>query len=167
MKEMWKDIKNYENLYQISNTGKVHSVRNDIDIKPFINNNGYYEIVIKKDKKQKHFRVHRLVAQAFISNLNNLPQVNHIDGNKLNNNVNNLEYCTQSENMRHAAKNNLLHNKGKKTKINQYDLNGNFIKTWNSMKEIENEYNVSHTTIRFCCKGKNKTSKGYIWRYYE
>lgn len=167
MKEEWKEIKGYEELYRISNTGKIYSNITNKFIKPFINNGNYYEVVLKKEKRSKHFRVHRLVAEAFIENKNNCRCVNHIDGNKKNNNVNNLEWCTHKENMNHAVKYKLIHTKGKKTKINQYDLNNNFIKTWDSIREIEKEYNVTHTSIRYCCMGKNKTCKGYIWRYYD
>ena len=99
MIEVWKDIKGYENKYQVSNTGKIKALnyRNtgkerEISMK---NNKGYYEVALWKDSKRKMFLVHRLVAQMFIPNPDNLPQVNHIDENKTNNCVDNLEWCTQ------------------------------------------------------------------------
>lgn len=100
--EEWKDIKGYENKYQISNLGRVKALdyrrtgkEQIISIK---NNKGYSEVALWKDSKRKMFMVHRLVAQAFIPNPNNLPQVNHKDENKTNNIVENLEWCTQSYN---------------------------------------------------------------------
>ena len=124
---------------------------------------GYYRIGLNKDKKQKRFFVHKLVAETFISNPNNFSIINHIDGNKLNNNVNNLEYCTQSHNIKEAYRLKLM--KPRKLKVNQYDLSGNFIKMWNSIKDVEVFYNNRH--ISDCCKGKRKTACGYIWRYAE
>lgn len=107
MKEIWKDIKNYEGLYQISNLGNVKKLR-------FINNrcnfkkesikklnirNGYYIVQLSKNGKRKSYQVHRLVAEAFIENPENKSIINHIDYNPLNNNVDNLEWCTQKENV--------------------------------------------------------------------
>lgn len=166
MEEKWKDIPNCDGYYQISSYGRVKTKKGKF-IKPFVNNNNYCEVVLKK-LNMKHFRVHRLVAQAFIPNPKNLKCVNHKDGNKSNNKVTNLDWCGYKENIRHAFDNKLMISRGQcKTKVNQYDLDGNFIKTWNSMVEIEEALNVTHTAIRFCCIGKNKTCRGYIWKYYK
>lgn len=177
MKEIWKDIKGYEGLYQISNLGNVKSLEKIINdkknrkyikkeriMKPMINNSGYYELILKKEGKSKHYRVHRLVADAFIKNPKNFPIINHKDHNKLNNKFDNLEWCTQKYNVNYDFDRKTF---PKKVKIKQYDLNMNYIKTFNSMKEIETEYEVSRTTIRFCCLGRNKTCKGFIWRYAD
>lgn len=104
----WKPIKNYEGLYEISNTGLVKSLHwgKEKILKNVIrsNNYQYYFVGLLKDKNRKYFAVHRLVAQAFIKNPNNYEQIDHIDGNKLNNNVDNLEWVTPKENTQRAWK---------------------------------------------------------------
>lgn len=119
MKEIWKDIKGYENLYQVSSFGRVKSLKrilvfldkNNVEIKRKANKRilnlsicpeGYYFCHICKNGECKNIKVHRLVAENFLENKNNYPCVNHIDGNKLNNNVNNLEWCTYSHNVKEA-----------------------------------------------------------------
>ena len=193
MEEEWRDIKGYEGLYQVSNLGKVRSLDRYINArnkkKRMINgtllrlrfNNSNYNIVsLYKDNVQDIRFVHRLVAETFIPNPEDKPQVNHIDGNKTNNCVNNLEWCTRSENNRHAWKtglNKVSDNQRKAAsqsakerfskKIVQYDLNGNFIKEWDSMSEAQRQLNIWHESIGKCCKGKIKTSGKYIWRFKE
>lgn len=119
-------------------------------------------------------RVHRLVAEAFIPNPNNYPQVNHIDGNKLNNKVENLEWCTNEYNMKEACRLGLrdhIYKKGKEhcrsVKVNQYDLQGNFIKTWYCVKDIERELGFDNRNICACCRGKKPTAYKYKWKYAE
>jgi len=110
--EIWKDIEGYENKYQVSNLGNVKSletwagdryIRREKILKNNLCGNGYYYVCLSKNGKVKKYKVNRLVAQAFIPNIDNKPFTNHIDGNKLNNCVDNLEWCTQSENMKHAS----------------------------------------------------------------
>lgn len=121
MGEIWKDIKGYEGYYQISSFGRVKSVERIVErknntkmkvkeriLRQHIMKNGYCTVNIIKKTYKTHL-VHRLVAIAFINNEKCLPQVNHIDGNKGNNNLSNLEWCTQKENSIHASKNGLLH----------------------------------------------------------
>lgn len=100
MNEIWKDIKGYEGLYQVSSWGNVKGKKGIL--KPYITEKGYLKVGLFKDGKNHKKRVNRLVAEAFIPNPLNLPQVNHKDGNKKNNSVSNLEYCTNSENRNHA-----------------------------------------------------------------
>lgn len=107
--EIWAWISGYEGLYQISNFGRVKSFpkRNfhgTIILKPKINRQGYLRVGLHKNGKVKHFPIHRLVAQAFIPNPDNLPEPNHEDGCKFNNHVSNLKWSTKSENMQHAAR---------------------------------------------------------------
>lgn len=120
MLEIWKDIKGYEGLYQISNFGRIKSlpkkringtnfyIQKEKILKPQLKTKRYLGINLTKNKMHKNFLVHRLVAEAFIDNPYDLPQVNHKDCNKLNNNINNLEWCTQEENLNHALRNGLL-----------------------------------------------------------
>lgn len=165
MKEIWKPIKQMKGKYLISNLGQVKNAKNDNIVKPFINNSGYYEVVFSVGNKRLHFRVHRLVADAFLPNPYNLPIINHKDRNRLNNKLDNLQWCSykynNNYNVARRARN------GYTTRIEQYDLNMNYIRTYNRMKDVENKFNVSRTAIRFCCLGKNKTCRGYIWRYAD
>ena len=179
MEEIWKDIYfeengviwDYRGLYQVSNFGRIKSFNynnNTIIRKLNFNKQGYVYIMLQKNKKKKMFRVHRLVAHMFIPNPENLPEVNHKDENKENNNVNNLEWCTHeynnnygTKNERHSKKisgeNNYWYNKlggehGSSIKINQYDKQLNLIKQWNSIMDIERELGFNHTNISKCCK---------------
>lgn len=125
--EFWKDIPNYEGLYKINTLGEVRSMeRKIIDKggkrqrtirggvkKQTLLSNGYYAVGLWKNNKQKLEFVHRLIAMAFIPNPENLPEINHIDGNKTNNNIENLEWCTQFQNMKHAFETGLIPTKKK------------------------------------------------------
>lgn len=176
MKEIWKDIKNYEGLYQISNLGNVKSLERYVNhlngvrivhekiLKPIIDNTGYYVVSLWKENICERIHIHRIVTENFIPNISNKPFVNHIDGNKLNNCINNLEWCTPKENNIHAYKYGL---NPSRVKVNQYDLNGNFIKTWNSVIEANKFYKTSH--ISECCNDKSnrKMAKGYLWKYAD
>lgn len=175
MIERWKDIEGYEDLYQISNTGKVRSLDRYIKIgqnrrikkgqiiKVPIKK-GYYQVRLSKNGKRKSFNVHRLVAKAFIPNPNNLPQVNHKDENKLNNNMQNLEWCNALYNNIYGTRIERVRNKTGK-KIIQYDLNGNFIQEFNSLSDIKRKLNYNMTSISNCCKNRTKKSHGYIWKF--
>lgn len=175
MKEEFRNIVGYEGLYQVSNLGNIKSLErtktnhskyqlvNGRILKSSINHKGYVYVILYKNNKQKGYLVHRLVAEAFIPNPENKPQVNHIDGNKLNNHVSNLEWVSQQENMQHALSNGL-----KMTKpIYQYDKEGNLIKIWNSIREIQRTLNIPSSLIIRCCKGERKSSHNYIWKYKD
>ena len=133
---------------------------------------GYPIIRLSKNSKLSTKLVHRLVAEAFIPNPNNYPVINHIDCKKTNNNVNNLEWCTQKHNVRESFKNGLQKApKGKEStcskRVEQYDLEGNFIRIWDCTMDIQRELGINNSYISSCCLGKKKTSHGYIWRYAD
>lgn len=158
-KEIWKDVVGYEGLYQVSNLGRIK--RKDHILYKTLRN--YYGVKLCKNNIKCFKYIHRIVAQAFIPNPENKSQVNHIDGNKLNNCVDNLEWVTRSENTKHAYKIGLE----KPTKISpviQYDLKGNKIKEYESIKEAKKK-NKKCSKISDCCSGKRKTAGGYIWKY--
>ena len=180
--EIWKDIIGYEGLYQISNYGRVKTVARDIVRsngeplhikekirKTVIKPNGYAEVHLRKDGKGLSIKVHRLVAEAFIPNPDNLPQVNHIDEDKTNNNVSNLEWCTRDYNMHYGTRNGRAASKrinGKKSKhVKQYSIDGKFIREWASLAEIERQTGYNNSNISACCRGKFKTMYNHIWRY--
>ena len=119
--EIFKDIIKFENTYQISNTGKVRNKKTGLLLKPKYNKKGYQYINLSYSHTGRvKWYIHRLVAVHFIPNLENKPQVNHIDGNKQNNNVNNLEWCTNDENQKHAILNN-LHYQGEQHKSHKFN----------------------------------------------
>ena len=114
-----RNIKGFEGRYKVTSEGKVYSLLTNKFIKPWLGGNGYYKVGLRDKNGKKHLLIlHRIVAETFINNPHNFPQVNHIDGNKLNNNVYNLEWCTPSYNTKHALKTGLrkksFHNTGKK-----------------------------------------------------
>lgn len=166
MKEIWKKIEFVDGKYEISNFGNVrnlnfHRERKVKQLKAVLNSRNFLVVSLPVKGTFKVFPLHRLVAEHFIFNYDNLPQVNHIDGNRHNNRVDNLEWCTFEENMEHALKNNLM----KRKKINQYDLDGNFIKTWESIRQAKKYYQNNH--IGEVLNKVNKTACGFIWRSYE
>lgn len=169
MKKSWKSIKGYEGFYEISNYGEIKSLynyrgKNNI-LKPRLKK-GYYQIGLRKNGIRKWYAIHRLTAIAFIPNPNNLPQINHKDENKLNNKIDNLEWCTASYNncygtrIKRAIKTNKL-----KKKVIQYDLNGNKLNTFESISSASRETNTNITGISNCINNKIKTSNNYIWVY--
>lgn len=152
---MTKDVVGFEGLYYVDENGNVYSydkvvqhnyggkaIKKGKQLKPEKTNCGYLRVLlINKDNKRCHVSIHRAVAEAFISNPNNLPQVNHIDGNKLNNNVNNLEWVTSSQNINHAFKNGLNHGKTKGIKCMVDGI------VFESIQAAANYYNTSHYKI--------------------
>ena len=164
-KELWKDIKNYEGHYQVSNFGRVKSIKfgKEIILKPVTDRHGYLLVSLWKNNKQKTYKVHRLVAEAFIDNSDNLPQVNHKDENPLNNNVNNLEWCNSKYNCNFGTRIERISKRRSKTVL-QYDLEGNFIKEWRSTRECGRN-GFDQGNVAACCRGKLKKHKDAIWRY--
>ncbi len=178
MKEEWKEIAGYKGKYLISNFGDVKSFkkyRYGVIRKLSESVYGYLVLILGKNDGGKQFRVHRLVAKAFIPKIKGKDQVNHIDGDKKNNRVDNLEWCNHSENQLHAyrclGKKATCYWRGKFGKnhtrskmVAQKTLEGDVVKVWDSMMDAErNGFSNSH--IAQCCKGKRNNHGGFKWEY--
>ena len=177
MKELWKDITGYEGLYQVSNTGKVRSInRTIIDSNGNkqkwkshifigkVNNSGYLTVCLRKCGKRKGFLIHRLVATAFIENPTNLPYVNHKDEIKTNNNVENLEWCSESYNCRYGKRNLLMIEKKRKPVL-QLSVDGDLINRFEVLNDASRITGINAAHICDVCKGKRKLAGGYVWKY--
>lgn len=170
--EIWKDIEDFEGIYQISSFGRVKSFKKCKEriLKPGVAGGGYLFVHLCKDGKIKEMKIHRLVAKAFIPNPDKLPCVNHLDENKQNNFVSNLEWCDVKYNVNYGTRNkrtsDKLTNGPLSKQVGQYSLDGKLIRIWPSMIEAHrNGFNVGH--ICSCCKGKRKSHGGFIWQYIE
>lgn len=171
--EIWKDIKGYEGLYEISNFGRVKShvkIGSPTHYKtPILSTPGYYVVSLSKDGKTTNsVGIHRLVAEAFVKNSDETKiEVNHKDGNKLNNYYENLEWVTRKENNEHAIKSGL---RRYVKKINQYTLDGELLHTFNSSAEASEYLGKSrrtNTPILKCCKNIVPQAYGFKWKYEE
>lgn len=163
----WKTISGFSN-YEISNTGKVRNKITKYILKGRVTKTGYYQVNIKNDDTNKFVNqyIHRLVALAFIKNPENKKQVNHIDGDKSNNNVENLEWVTASENQKHKYY--VIGSKTSNRKIGMFDKDNNLIQTFNSIVEAYKTLNKpSRVNIDNVLHGKQKTAYGYIWKYLD
>lgn len=156
--EIWKDIPEYSG-YQISSLGNVRSNKyGDWRLlKPAVDGAGYLVVYLRKDNESVRFHVHRLVAQAFVEG--NGSDVNHINGVKIDNQMENLEWCSRSENIKHATRVLGLRSR----KIAQYDKHGNYIKTWANAYEAQEKLGISHGNINSCVNKHRKTAGGYRW----
>ena len=170
--EIWVDIIGYEGLYMISNYGRVkslnynHTGKEEI-LKTSIERGEHLFVVLYKNRIRKKYSVHRLVATHFIPNPENKPEVHHRDHNPQNNNVENLVWLTYEE---HKAEHPEVFDALKKANskhINQFTRDGLFVRAWYSAMDIERELGYANTHIIDCCKGKLKTSYGFIWKYAE
>lgn len=166
MKEFWKEIKGYEGLYQVSNYGRVKSLywNNERIMKTAKGKDGYLLVQLWKNKKGKMYSVHRLVAQAFIPNPDNLPIINHKDEKPSNNHVENLEWCDYIYNNNYGTTKQRRADKQSKT-VYQYNLKGEFVAEYPSTMEIQRQLGFNNGGIVACCNGKIKTAYGYKWTY--
>lgn len=173
--EIWKDIEGYEGLYQVSNLGRIRGIDRYVGYKngkkrlwkgkiktQTVTDKGYLKVrLCDRTTKDKSDEVQRIVARAFIPNPDNKPQVNHIDGNKKNNRVENLEWVTAQENDIHKI--NVL-KKGIKP-VMQYDLSGNYIATYESAVKAEEATHVARCSISNVLCGRRNKAGGYVWKY--
>ena len=162
MKEIWKDIEGYEGLYQVSNLGRVkskHRVSERI-LKPSINSRGYMLVILSKNGEYKSGKVHRLVAQSFIPNTENKPQVNHIDENKTNNMASNLEWVTVKENINHGTRTERTSHK-----IKAIDIANGEYNYYNSISECARYLGIHKSNISQQLKGKRRVVGGYVFEY--
>lgn len=170
--EIWKDVKDYEGLYQVSNKGQIKRTKhtrsngrgyytvNERILSTHLNNKGYKIITLCKNNKVKTHILHRLIAEAFIPNPDNLPQINHKDENKTNNDIKNLEWCTHKYNNNYGTKNNRTALKrGKPVICEETGV------IYTSLHDAERKTGVDYRNIHACCSGRYKTSGGYHWKY--
>ena len=162
--EEWRGIKGYEGLYQVSNLGRVKTIKTNKIRKLEKVRSGYLRVMLYKNNKSERFLVHRLVAEAFISNPNSLPEVNHKDENKLNNTVENLEWCSRTYNVNYGTIQEKI-NKKRCKKIKCIETREIF----NSIREAAKKYNVDDTSLVHHLKNKDryKSVAGYTWEYYK
>lgn len=169
MNEIWKDIDGYEGLYKVSNLGNVKSLNyrrtgKERNLKPLTDSCGYLDVKLCKNGKTRHFNVHRLVAQAFLENTDYKSDVNHKDEDKTNNCVDNLEWMTRKENINYGT-HNQRSSKSRSKSVLQFTKNGEFVKEWSSVIQIQRELGFSSGNISQCCNEKIKTSYGYVWKF--
>ena len=176
--EIWKDIKGFEGLYQVSNLGRVKSLeridakgnkRKERILKSSIIRNGYYLVCLHKQSIQKSYYIHRLVYEAFNGQIPEGLQVNHINEVKTDNKLENLNLMTRKENINWGTRNEragkVLKNGKKSKSVLQFDLNDNFVKEYPSTHQVERELGFANGNIVNCCNGKLKTAYNYKWKY--
>ena len=171
--EHWKAIDGYEGLYQVSNLGRVKSLKcgKEKILKPGKNTGGYLHVDLYKDGHEKTVKIHRLVAEAFIPNPNNLDTINHKDEDKTNNTVSNLEWMSQKDNINYGTRNKRLseaniNHPSLSKQVQMFDKKtGELLATFPSIREAERVTGINKGHISQCCNGKRKSAGGYVWRY--
>lgn len=164
--EIWVPVDNF-NDYQISNHGRLR--KQDTIIKPYKCKNGYLEYALWSHNKRTVKLAHRLVAEAFIINPNNLPQVNHIDEDITNNNVNNLQWCTAKYNANYGTRNIKCRECNRKSfkAVGKYTITDEFIEKFETITDAANSVNGDATFISRVCKGKGTSAYGYHWKFID
>lgn len=173
MKEIWKDIPEFEGLYQVSNLGKVKSFQGstkygkpkEMILRPCLINSGYHVVTLySKNRTKRKFQVHRLVAEAFIQNPNNLPCVNHKDENKINNSVNNLEWCTYQYNNNYGTAR-IRATDTNSNSVKQSTLDGVAVAVYRSASIAASILGCSDAVLRKWCR--DGIGGGYSWEYSD
>ena len=175
-KEKWEEIKCCSN-YEVSNFGNVRNKQTKKILKQSAIKGGYKRVGLYCGGKFKCFLVHRLVAGAFLVNPDKLQEVNHINSITDDNRVENLEWCTHADNIKHYYLFSPNQNKRKinadfcrkkfSKKVNQYSLNNDFIKQWNNLHEISKTLGYSISNVSRCCNNKQPTANGFVWRFAD
>ena len=170
--EIWKPINGFEDSYLISNYGNVYSIRNQMKLKPSMNEKGYLRVCLQKNGKKSWERIHRLVATAFIPNYNNKPTVNHINHCRDDNRVSNLEWATMQEQSSDPHRTSIVseklkntkHINEKKRKVRRIDKN-NEVVVFDSIHEAARQSNVTFQSIWMCCNSWKKSCGEYVFQY--
>ena len=165
--ETWKSIAGYEGIYEVSDLGRIKSLKhgNERILKPGKQTCGYLQVCLRKDGHTKRLFVHRLVADAFIQNPNNLETVNHKDEVKTNNVASNLEWMSQKDNLNYGTHNKRMAEALSK-QVQMLDKSTDeLLATFPSTMEAERVTGINHSNICSCCNGKIKSAGGYKWRY--
>lgn len=169
--EIWRDVVGYEGLYEVSNMGRVRNAKTGRIRKYIITTWGYTRVGLLSNGTEKKIFVHRLVAEAFVPNPDpeHKTQVNHINEDKTDNRAENLNWMTPKENCNwgtHNERARKLNTNGKCSKrVAQYTLDGELVKIWPSLNEIERQTGWCHSYISTCCLGKRKSAYNFIWKY--
>lgn len=156
-------VPGYESIYQISSDGKVWNVKSGATLRGNVNSHGYVVVSLTKDGVKKDCKLHRLLALAFLPNPNDYDCVNHKDGNKLNNSLDNLEWCTKGYNNRHAREQ-LDIDFGAKP-VCQTTMSGDFVAFWANLSQAAKSAGVSPACIARCCEGYANSAGGYRWEF--
>lgn len=178
--EIWKNIKNFENLYQVSNYGRIKSLKRTLTdgriweerIMKTPLSSGYPSVSLRKDNVYFKIRVHTIVGHHFLKGYKKGYCINHIDGIKTNNHFQNLEWCSNADNIKHAYTNKLsnavdiMKESNSKSTV-QLDLNNNLIQIFDSAKDAAEFINCPLQTITRVCRGERKSARGFIWKYLK
>lgn len=164
-----RDIKGYEGIYKASAFGEIYSLRNNRFLTQTLDRGGYLKCSLYKDKKTRNVKIHKLIAESFLGERPYGTQINHIDENKLNNCIWNLEYVTASENVNHGTRNERVAEKLKNNvvfskPIKKCDLSGNVIESYPSISEASRQTGIAQSNISRSVIGRRRTAGGFLWK---
>ncbi len=164
--EIFRPIVGYESLYSVSNIGRVKSHISNRILKPLLRKTGYLEICLYKNKRKKYYLLHRVVAETFLEPIEGANEINHIDGDKTNNCIENIEWSTRKQNLQHAYENGLRKDDVSPKRIKCYPKdNKSKVIFFNSIYQAARKLKISQGNICMVCKGRRPTASGYIFKY--